>query len=635
VSEERRGIVGLETEHVVLYVRDEADFLTADGISEAESGPAPPFDLLQLVLYDCLLSGRKSAVSSGIKGGYFLENGGLVHMEIYLHSQADAPILEVATPECRSPWDLVVHSRGFDEILEETSRRSALALRRHGFKGRIAFGKNNLDTRGVGFGCHENYLVHTKPSRRERIVGAVCLPFLLLCYFPVFLLFMLVLFSAFLWFLITTAAPFLENAITSAIARVRRRAPWLIYAGRSIYFAGTTALLYPSIKAYSVLIRLLAFRPYLRDLSSFLMTRQIVTGTGMLNFKSGAYELSQRAGLTKKLGEIVMFGKRKTVFDLKGFLFDRTGFFNYSAPLGLFQPTKKLSIAVGDSSLSDIPNLLKTGATMLVIEMIEAGESFANLRLAKPVKALKSISLEGPWKALPLRSGGSRTALEIQREYLRRAKAFFAGREPGLLRSGEILRLWEEMLDKLGDRPQELAGDIDWAAKKSILDRAVLPRTNWKVFFAWGRLFTMARLDRAAAAESFHDLMQRLPVIQRFRARRLAAQLLLDPSEYRMQRDLHFQARKIDLRYHELGGGTSYQRALEAEGMIRRITNDESVSRATKTPPQDTRARVRGYYIQLSNRPEMLQVNWNEIEILNPLRHIPTPDPFFHRLPTD
>lgn len=227
------------------------------------------------------------------------------------------------------------------------------------------------------------------------------------------------------------------------------------------------------------------------------------------------------------------------------------------------------------------------------------------------------------------------TAMQIQREYLNRAKRFFEGRSPGRLRQDEILKLWQEMLDKLGDRPQALAGELDWTAKKLLLDRAVLARTNWKVFFAWGKVFELAGLERSAAAESFHDLLRRLPPIQRFRVRRLAARLLVDPSEYVPQRDLHFQARKIDLRYHELGGFTSYQRALESEGLIRRLVPDDAVERAVKTPPQDTRARVRGYYIQLSSQPETLQVNWNEIELLSPLRHIPTPDPFFCRLPMD
>jgi proteasome accessory factor A len=630
-TEERLGILGLETEHVVLYIPEGAD----ESTSESEKAPRPPFELLQVILFDCLLEGRKAAVSSGIKGGYFLENGGLVHLEIFLHSQADAPILEVCTPECRNAWDLLTYSRAYDELLEETSRRSQPALLEHGYKGRIAFGKNNLDARGVGFGCHENYLVHTRQTRLQRAVQALCAPLLLLSYFPVFLLFVFVVALGFSWLILTKALPPVETLASNILQWIKTRYPTLIRYWNVCYFVTSAALLYPFIQCYSLLVRFLAFGNLIRQLTPFLMTRQILTGAGTLNFHKGAYELSQRASLTRRLSEIVMFGRHKTVYDLKGFLFDRSGFFHINAPLALFKPTKKLTVAVGDSNIADDSNLLKLGVTTLILEMIEAGESFDELRLSRPVKALQAVSLGGPWKALRLRSGKTLTPIAVQREYLSRTRAFFKDREPGGTRHTEILELWENSLDKLSDRQQGLASSLDWVAKKSILDQAVLAQTNWKVFFAWGKLFTLAGLERAAAAESFHELMSQLSFLKRLWLKRHSARWALDPSEYSMQKDLHFQARKIDCRYHELGGGTSYQRALECHELMHRRTHKEEVARAIKEPPRDTRARVRGYYIQKSRRPELLQVNWNAIELLSPWRHIPTPDPFYHRLPTD
>jgi len=103
-------------------------------------------------------------------------------------------------------------------------------------------------------------------------------------------------------------------------------------------------------------------------------------------------------------------------------------------------------------------------------------------------------------KVLGLRSGEMLTALEIQRAYLREAKRFFEGRPEGRLRHAEILRRWEEALSRLGDRPLTLSDTLEWVAKKSLLDQAVLAQTNWKVFFAWGRVFDRAGLRRAAGA---------------------------------------------------------------------------------------------------------------------------------------
>jgi hypothetical protein len=555
-------------------------------------------------------------------------------METFLQNQADAPILEACTPECRSPWDLLNYSRAYDEILEETSRRSEAALRQHGYKGRIAFGKNNLDAQGTGFGCHENYLVHTPKTRPQQILGALCAPLLLLVYSPVFLFFVFVLLLGLIW-LILKKIKLVGHLVSSILQWVKTRNPrWLGYCHIG-YYTASTALLYPFIQCYSLLARFLAFGGLIRHLTPFLMTRQIFTGTGTLNFRKGAYELSQRASLTSTLGKIVIFGGHKTVYDLKGFLFNRSGFFHINAPLTLFKSKKKLAVTVGDSNMADDSNLLKLGTTTLILEMIEAGESFDDLRLSRPVKALKAISLGGPWKAVRLRSGKTMTPIEIQHEYLSRAQAFFKNRELGSTRHDEILALWKSTLDTLGDRQQDLASSLDWVAKKSLLDRAVRAQTNWKVFFYWGKLFTLAGLERTRAAEDFHELMTQLPLLKRLGLQRQASRWALDPSEYRMQRDLHFQARKIDYRYHELGGGTSYGRALEEKGLLHRRTLKAEVTRAIKEPPRDTRARVRGYYIRKSHRPEFLQVDWNEIELLNPLRHIPTPDPFYHRLPTD
>jgi hypothetical protein len=625
VTEERPGIFGLETEHAILYVPDEPD--------EAHSpeGSRPPFELIQRILFDCLLSGRKAGVSSGIKDGYFLENGGLVHLEIFLRNPSDVPILEVATPECRSPWDLLVYSRAYDEILEETSRRSAALLELQGYRGRIAFGKNNRDSFGVGYGCHENYLVYSSPTTYEKVLWILTMPFLLVCYFFIFLHIMTTLMLGYSWMLLSKAFPRMEASLRRAHAWISRRRPGL---GELLPLAGfimTNVFLYPAIHLSSLLLRLLAFRVFTRQLTSHLVTRQIMIGSGSINFRKGAYEISQRAELTKTLGNLVILGKRKTIFDFKGFLFEGFLF----DPLALFRPTKKLTVTVGDSNLSDVPNLLKSGSTALVIEMLEAGETFGDLRLANPVKALKIVSLEGPWKRLKLRSGKRLTAMEIQREYLRRTKVFYKKSPPGRLRHDEILKLWEEVLDKLEEGPQTLQNCLDWVAKKSLLDSSVLSQTNWKSFFAWGKVFERAGLEAASRAVSLGDLLKRAPARRRFFIRRLARKAGLDPSDFAKQRDLHFQARKIDLRYHELGGETSYERALESGGCMRVLTQEDAVARAMKEPPPDTRARVRGYYIQKSYKPEMLHVNWNEIELLSPLRHIPTPDPFAHRLPVE
>lgn len=626
-TEERPRIFGLETEHAILYIP----------LDEAGVGPIgstrPPFSVLESVLFDCLLAGRRSARSSGLKGGYFLENGGLVHLEIFLRSQSDTPVLEVATPECRSPWDALEYSRAFDDLLEETSRRSRAALAEKGYRGQIAFGKNNRDPGGVGYGCHESYLIYHRQSGTDRCLTLLSSPLLFLAFFPAFLVFMLLLGVSFLFLIAFVVTAWLLGAISIPLVAwlkrlsehlLRRRTMW-IEAGRAFYIFISHALLLPGIRLYSIVLRGVAFRAFFRDLTSFLVTRQVFAGTGFLDFRGGVYELSQRPALTRSLGSIVMFGRQKTVFDLKAFLFD---------PLALFRDTKKLSLAVGDSNLSDIPNLLKIGTTALLLEMIEAGECFAGLRLRHPVSALKAVSRDGPWKMLPLRNGGLSNALDIQKSYLARAREFFRDRPPSRLRHDEILRLWAETLDRLSDRPSQLNDTLDWVAKKSLLDQAVLAQTNWTLFFRWGRLFDRAGLKITAQARSLVELLQLSPLLKRFRLRGQIEQDGLDPTEFSTQRDLYFQVRKLDLRFHELGCQTGYQRTLEREGLVKRLTDPTRVAHALLEPPQDTRARIRGFYIR-SNSSNVLNVSWSEIELSGPIGRIALANPFWYRLPME
>ena len=534
-------------------------------------------------------------------------------------------MLEASTPECRSPWDLLVYQRSFDYLLEEISRQSAAALGEKGFPGRLAFGKNNVDSSGVGFGCHENYLVHHDLCRREKALYFVSLPVVALTLLPAALVLLGALSFWLLGQLLARFLPVLRGWATALYERLRHRER-LRQNLVAAYQIGFNALLFPAIWVYTHLLRLVAFRPFTRQLPSFLISRQILCGSGFLNFGQRAYEISQRAHMTTSLSDIIMFGRGKTIFDFKGLLY---------SPRSILRPTKKLSLTFGDSNLSDLPTLLKIGTTALILEMIENGETFADLRLRRPIRAFRLLSLGGPWKQLDIVGGKRRSAVDLQREYLARARRYFAERPRSRVRHGEILDLWEETLERLADRPQSLSSSVDWLAKKSLLDGAILARSDWKTFFQWGELFFRAGMEPTCRATDLEDLLARLSRRARRAMCRIVSRSRLAPEEFGSHRDLYLQARKIDLRYHEIGDPGGYQRSLENGGLSPRLTVDEDVEKAIREPPHDTRARVRGYYIRLSAKPEAVQASWGEVELLHPFRRIALPDPFFYRLPGD
>ena len=91
---------------------------------------------------------------------------------------------------------------------------------------------------------------------------------------------------------------------------------------------------------------------------------------------------------------------------------------------------------VGDfqEQSSETTTLLKVGSTDLVLRMIEAGVVLREMTLDNPIRAIREVSHDMTGRSrVRLASGREMSALEIQYEYLNRAKDFTSenGLEPG------------------------------------------------------------------------------------------------------------------------------------------------------------------------------------------------------------
>ena len=98
----------------------------------------------------------RKVVSWGRSSNVFLGNGARLYLDVGSHP-------EYATPECDSVYDLVVHDKAGERILEELLRSAEERLAEEGIRGDIYLFKNNTDSAGNSYGCHENYLT----SRRD------------------------------------------------------------------------------------------------------------------------------------------------------------------------------------------------------------------------------------------------------------------------------------------------------------------------------------------------------------------------------------------------------------------------------------------------------------------------------------
>ncbi|QUH01762.1 Pup--protein ligase [Saccharopolyspora erythraea] len=202
---------------------------------------------------------------------------------------------------------------------------------------------------------------------------------------------------------------------------------------------------------------------------------------------------------------------------------------------------RRLHVIVGDSNMSEVTTLLKVGAANLVLEMVEQGVQFRDFSLDNPIRAIREIShdLTGR-RTVRLAGGREASALDIQREYHGRAVDHVARRGSDPM-SERILDLWGRALDAVEHQDYSLIDrEVDWAIKLRLLER------------------------------------------------------------YRNKHGLELSSPRIaqlDLAYHDIRRGRGLFDMLQRKDLVDRATEDGEIEAAKDTPPQSTRAKLRGDFI--------------------------------------
>jgi proteasome accessory factor A len=202
---------------------------------------------------------------------------------------------------------------------------------------------------------------------------------------------------------------------------------------------------------------------------------------------------------------------------------------------------RRLHVIVGDSNMAEPTTLLKVGSANLVLEMIEHGVQFRDFTLDNPIRAIREIShdLSGR-RQVRLAGGREASALDIQREYYARAVQHVEENGSGPS-SERVLELWGRALDAVEEQDfSKIDTEIDWAIKHRLVER------------------------------------------------------------YRAKHDLDLSSPRIaqlDLAYHDIRRGRGVFDLLQRKGLVRRVTDDGEIELAKDTPPQTTRAKLRGDFI--------------------------------------
>jgi proteasome accessory factor A len=390
----------------------------------------------------------RRVVSWGRSSNVFLRNGARLYLDVGSHP-------EYATPECDNVIDLVAHDKAGERILEGLLVDADRRLREEGIAGDIYLFKNNTDSAGNSYGCHENYLV-----------------------------------------------------------------------GRHGEFGRLADILIP-----------------------FLVTRQIICGAGkVLQTPRGAvYCVSQRA-------EHIWEGVSSATTRSRPIINTR------DEPHADAERFRRLHVIVGDSNMSETTMLLKVGATDLVLRMVEAGVVLRDMTLDNPIRAIREVSHDMTGRSrVRLANGREMSALEIQWEYLSRAKDFTEKNGVDAV-SMRVLEMWERALTAIEDgNLDKIAREIDWVTKYQLIER------------------------------------------------------------YRAKHDLPLSAPRIaqlDLAYHDVHRSRGLYYLLQKNGAVDRVTTDLKIFEAKSIPPQTTRAKLRGEFIRRAQEKRRdFTVDWVHLKL--------------------
>ena len=145
----RRRIFGIENEYGVTCTFDGQRRLTPDEVAR--------------YLF-------RRVVSWGRSSNVFLTNGSRLYLDVGSHP-------EYATAECDSIEQVVTHDKAGERIIEGLVEEAQARVDDEGIGGRVYAFKNNTDSAGNSYGCHENYCISRQGEFAH--LAEVLIPFLI------------------------------------------------------------------------------------------------------------------------------------------------------------------------------------------------------------------------------------------------------------------------------------------------------------------------------------------------------------------------------------------------------------------------------------------------------------------------
>lgn len=262
-----------------------------------------------------------------------------------------------------------------------------------------------------------------------------------------------------------------------------------------------------------------------QSLIPFFVARQVVVGAGRVGLgqlgEKAGFQISQRADYIEQ--EISL----ETTLN-RGIINTR------DEPHAAAESYGRLHVIIGDANMSHTSIFLKLGMTALVIDAIEKGIDFSDLKLSNAVAEVSTVSRDLELShRLTLSDGRKLTALELLAQYRERLNATTDVEK-------RVITAWDEAVEALSKGPQHAAHLLDWCAK--------------------------------------------LALIRSYEARGVS---IADA-----------KIKLIDLQYSDIDPAKSLFHALVRKGRMRTLATSEEIAHAAWKSPLDSRAYFRGHVIE-------------------------------------
>jgi proteasome accessory factor A len=238
---------------------------------------------------------------------------------------------------------------------------------------------------------------------------------------------------------------------------------------------------------------------------------------------------------------------------------------------------RRLHVIVGDSNMSEYATFLKVGTTSILLRMLEDPSCvLRDMTLENPIRAIREISHDMTCtRRVRLANGREASALDIQSEYLSRALRYADAKGFSPLEM-QALKMWEHCLTQIGEDPLSLDRECDWVIKHRLIE----------------------------AYRAKHDLPLSHPKVA-----------------------------LMDLQYHDVNRSRSLFYRMQQKNLVERMCTDADIDTAVDTPPQTTRARLRGEFIRRAKeRKRDYTVDWVHLKLNDQAqRTVLCKDPFKSR----